>query len=150
MPGGKVNNFSGLSRDWVGLKFVYVLPFSWGKRETQKHNSEEMSGKCRDGPGTVPGYSRDNPVKKLLMCFLVYWFFSGPNFLETTTTHTHTKKKSSYLMFYSRWTFRKEREREIYIYIYMYFFFFSVRGRGKGGGVREVARGSVIIESRGG
>ena len=28
-----INSFSGLSREWVGVKFVYVLPLSWAKRK---------------------------------------------------------------------------------------------------------------------
>ena len=50
-----INNFSGLFREWVGVKFVYVLPFSGKKRETHKHNSQELSGKGRKSPWTVPG-----------------------------------------------------------------------------------------------
>ena len=53
------------------------FPSSWGKRETHKQNSQEISGKGRDCPGTVPGQSLDNPVKILFMCFLVYWFLSA-------------------------------------------------------------------------
>ena len=51
------------------------FPFSWGKRETHKQNSQEISGKGRESPGTVPGLSRENPVKSLFMCLLVYCFF---------------------------------------------------------------------------
>ena len=52
-----INNFSGLSRERVGVKFVYVLPFSWGRRETQKKilgNLRKMPGQSRDNPGTIP------------------------------------------------------------------------------------------------
>ena len=35
------------------------FPFSWGKRETHKQNSQEISGKGRESPGTVPGQSRE-------------------------------------------------------------------------------------------
>ena len=73
-----INNFAGLSRKWVGVKLFMCFPLSRGKRETHKQNSQEISGKGRDSPGTVPGKSRDNPVKILFMCFLVYWFFSRP------------------------------------------------------------------------
>ena len=35
----------------------------WGeKRETHKQNSQEISGKCRDSPGIIPGQSRGNFV----------------------------------------------------------------------------------------
>ena len=50
-----INNFAGLSRKWVGVKLFMCFPFSWGKRETHKQNSQEISGKGRDSPGTVPG-----------------------------------------------------------------------------------------------
>ena len=50
-----MNNFSGLSPEWVGVNFVYVLPFSWGKRETHKQNSQEIPGKGRDSPRDSPG-----------------------------------------------------------------------------------------------
>ena len=70
-----INNFAGLSRKWVGVKLFMCLPFSWEKTKTHKQNSQEILGKGRESPGTVPGY---NPVKILFMCFLVYWFFLGP------------------------------------------------------------------------
>ena len=50
-----INNFAGLSRKWVGVKLFMCFPFSWGKRETHKQNSQEISGKGRESPGTVPG-----------------------------------------------------------------------------------------------
>ena len=65
-----------------GGQIVYVFPFFPGeKRETHKQNSQEISGKGRESPGTVRGESRDNPAKILFMCFLVYcfFFFPGPN-----------------------------------------------------------------------
>ena len=54
-----------------GGQIVYVFSFLLGKRETHKQNSQEISGNGRESPGQ----SRDNPVKILFMCFLVYWFF---------------------------------------------------------------------------
>ena len=62
----------------MGVKPVDVLPFSEGKRETQKQYSQEMSGKCLDDnpgqSGIMPGLSREN---------FVYAFsclsFSGPH-----------------------------------------------------------------------
>ena len=61
-----------------GVKFVYVLPFSWGERETHKQISQEISGNCRDSPGTVPriipGQSRENFV----YVFSSSLVFSGP------------------------------------------------------------------------
>ena len=50
-----INNFAGLSQKWVGVKLFMCFPFSWGKRETHKQNSQEISGKGRESPGTVPG-----------------------------------------------------------------------------------------------
>ena len=49
-----------------------VALFSWGERETHKQNSQEMSGKCQNSPGIIPGQSRDIVV----YVFLVDWFFS--------------------------------------------------------------------------
>ena len=43
-----VNSFSGLSRELVGVKFVYVLPFSWENGETHKQNCQEVPGESRD------------------------------------------------------------------------------------------------------
>ena len=34
-----INNFTGLSRKWVGVKVFMCFPFSWGKRETHKQTS---------------------------------------------------------------------------------------------------------------
>ena len=64
---GRKNNkhkqFSGLSRERVGVEFVDVLPFSWGERETHKQNSQEISGKrlgqSRDSPWIIPGHQED-------------------------------------------------------------------------------------------
>ena len=56
------NNFLGSSREQVGLKFAYVLLCSWGTRETQN----KIARKSQENAGTVPGQSRDNPMK----CFL--------------------------------------------------------------------------------
>ena len=38
-----INNFSGLSRKWVGVKITYMLPLSWERQETQKLTSQEIS-----------------------------------------------------------------------------------------------------------
>ena len=46
-----INNFAGLSRKWVGVKSFMCFPLSWGKRETHKQNSQEISAKGRDSPG---------------------------------------------------------------------------------------------------
>ena len=70
-----INNFAGLSRKWVGVKLFMCFPFSWGKRETHKQNSQEISGKGRDSPGIIPGQSRENFVY-VFSCLLV---FPGPN-----------------------------------------------------------------------
>ena len=50
-----INNLAGLSRKWVGVKLFMCFPFSLGKRETHKQNSQEISGKGRESPGIVPG-----------------------------------------------------------------------------------------------
>ena len=43
-----INNFSGLSQEWVGVNFVYVLPFFLAaKKGTYKEYSQKISGKCR-------------------------------------------------------------------------------------------------------
>ena len=70
-----MNNFSGLSRKWVGVKFVHVLHFSWGRRDTHKQNSQEISVKWWDSPGIVPGQSRG----KFVYVFSCLLAFSGPN-----------------------------------------------------------------------
>ena len=51
----------------MGFKFVSVLPFSWGKRETLR----KMPGRSRDSPGIILGQSRE----KFVYVFLIYWFF---------------------------------------------------------------------------
>ena len=72
-----INNFSGLSREWVGVKFVYVLPFSWGRRKHITNligNLRNMPGQSRDSPGIIPAQSR----AILPMCFLFIGFFFLP------------------------------------------------------------------------
>ena len=59
-----INKFAGLSRDWVGCqKFVYVFfrVIPYGGEKTHKQNS--------------PQNPRDNPVKILCKCFVLYVFF---------------------------------------------------------------------------
>ena len=46
-----INNFSGLAQEWVGVKSVDVLPFSW---ENGKHINK-ISRKSQANAGTVPG-----------------------------------------------------------------------------------------------
>ena len=53
----KLNNFSGMSEKWVGVKFVYVLPFLGQKGKHINKNSR----KSQENAGTVPGQSWDNP-----------------------------------------------------------------------------------------
>ena len=48
-----------------------MLHFSWAKRETQKQNSQDISGKRRDSPGIIPGQSCD-------YAFSCLFVFSGP------------------------------------------------------------------------
>ena len=57
-----INNFAGLSWKWVGVKLFMCFPFSWGKEETHKQNSQEISGKGQDYPGIIPGQSRESSV----------------------------------------------------------------------------------------
>ena len=47
-----------------GGQVVYMLPFSWVKRETHKRNSQESQENAR----VVPEQSRDNPVKVFCLC----------------------------------------------------------------------------------
>ena len=46
-----INNCSGLSRERVGVKFVYVLPVSCGKKG--KHINKDFPGQSQDNPGTI-------------------------------------------------------------------------------------------------
>ena len=66
-----INNFAGWSWKWVGVKLFMCFPFSWGKRETHKQNSQEISGKGRESPGIIPGQSRENFVY-VFACLLVF------------------------------------------------------------------------------
>ena len=66
-----INNFAGLSRNWVGVKLFMCFPFSWGKRETHTQTSLEISGKGRDNPGAGENF---------VYVFSVCWF-SRPYFL---------------------------------------------------------------------
>ena len=59
-----INNFSGLSREWVGVKIINKIP----------RRSQESAG-------TVPGQSRDNPVKVFLCVLLFIDFFLAPIFV---------------------------------------------------------------------
>ena len=70
-----INNFAGLSRDWVAKNCscvcVCVFFFSsghslWGRKKTHKRNP--------------PPKSRDNPVKILFTCFVLYVFFPSQTF----------------------------------------------------------------------
>ena len=58
----------------MGVKFVYVLPFSWKKRETYNPNSpgnlRNMPGQSRDNPGTIPG--------NVCLCVLLFIGFFWP------------------------------------------------------------------------
>ena len=54
-----INNFSGLSREWMGVKSVNVLLFfSWEDGNTQKN---KIPRKSQENAWTVPGLSGDNP-----------------------------------------------------------------------------------------
>ena len=64
-----INKLAGLSRDWGGAKnlfmcFFRVIPY--GGEKTHKQNP--------------PTKSRDNPVKILFTCFVLYVFFFAPHF----------------------------------------------------------------------
>ena len=56
----KHKQLRGIVPEMGGGQIVHVFPFSWGKRETHKQNSQEISGKAlrlgqsRDNPGTIP------------------------------------------------------------------------------------------------
>ena len=68
-----VDNFSGLSRECVGVNFSMCCLSSWGKSETHKQKSQEISGKCRD-----------NFVYDVFSCVYCF-FFSGPDSHEYAT-----------------------------------------------------------------
>ena len=51
----KHKQLRGIVPEMGGGQIVYVFPFFLGKRETHKQNSQEISGKSRESPGTVPG-----------------------------------------------------------------------------------------------
>ena len=57
----------GMGGGQIGLCVALVLG------EKGKHINKNPR-KFHENAGTVPGQSRDNPVKNLFMCFLVYWF----------------------------------------------------------------------------
>ena len=67
----KHKQLRGIVPEMGGGQIVYVFPFSWGKKETHKQNSQEISGKGRESPGTVPGQSRENFVY-VFACLLVF------------------------------------------------------------------------------
>ena len=87
-PGGgekktnKHKQFRGIVPEMGGGQIVYVFPFfSWGKRETHKQNSQEISG-------TVPGQSRDNPGTipwTFCLCVFLFIGFSRPLLLRNCT-----------------------------------------------------------------
>ena len=58
-----IKYFSGLSREWVGANFVYVLPFPRGKKE----HINKIARKSQEHAGQ----SQDNPVKSLCMYFFL-------------------------------------------------------------------------------
>ena len=66
-----MNNFSGSSREWVGVKFVYVLPSFLGK---EGNTLTKFLGNLRKMPGQSRDKSRENCVY-VFPCLLV---LSGP------------------------------------------------------------------------
>ena len=58
-----INKFAGLSRDWVGAKFLFMcfLDYSLWGRKTHKQSPNPKS--------------RDSPVQILFTCFVLYVFF---------------------------------------------------------------------------
>ena len=51
-----INNFSGLSCEWVGVKTVYVLPFSFlGDKGNTYTQFQEISRPSQESHGTIPG-----------------------------------------------------------------------------------------------
>ena len=67
------------------LETVHVSPFSWGQGE----HISKIPRRSQEKAGTVPGKSRDNPVKILFMCFLVYFFLALNNFTDMRFFLTH-------------------------------------------------------------
>ena len=51
----KHKQLRGIVPEMGGGQIVYVFPLFLGKKETHKQNSQEISGKGRESPGTVPG-----------------------------------------------------------------------------------------------
>ena len=82
-----INKFTGLFRKWVGVRLFMCFPFSPGKRETHKQNSQEILGKGRESPGTV----RDNPGTirwKFYLCVFLFiiGFFPALIFADIFST----------------------------------------------------------------
>ena len=67
----KHKQFRGIVQEMGVGQIVYVFPFFLGKRETHKQNSQEISKKGRDNPGTIPG--------KYCLCVFLFIGFPGPN-----------------------------------------------------------------------
>ena len=76
-----------------GSQIVYVFPFSWGNRERHKQNSQEISGKGRESPGTVPGQSRENFVY-VFACFLVFFPALNAPSMRTVAENLEIKKSA--------------------------------------------------------
>ena len=51
----KHKQLCGIVPEMGGGSNCLCVPFFMGKRETHKQNSQEISGKGRESPGTVPG-----------------------------------------------------------------------------------------------
>ena len=71
-----INNFSGLSREWVGSNLFMCGSFPGQKGNTQTKfpgNSGKRLGQSRDNSGIIPGESRETIVYVFLL-FIVFFF----------------------------------------------------------------------------
>ena len=70
----KYRQFFGIVPGMGGSKICLCVAFFSGeKRETQKQNSQEVSGKCRDNPGTISGQSREDFAYVFPCLFVFFW-----------------------------------------------------------------------------
>ena len=64
----KQKQLFGIVSGMGGGQICLCVAFSWGNSETHKQNSQEISGKCRDSPGIIPGQSCQDFVYVFVVC----------------------------------------------------------------------------------
>ena len=79
----KHNNFSGLSWERVGVKFVgaqicLCVVFLLQKKRTHKQNSHEISGRGQTGLGIIPGVIPEQSRENFVYVFSCSLFFPAP------------------------------------------------------------------------